>query len=947
MLKSLYKKAFDIRDGEITISFFMQLYIFLVITVLLIVKPTVNALFLSALGAERLPYGYLLVAAVAILSSYFYNKALKRYSFKKVATITLCAFGFFFMLLSVALHYKFLEVWLLYYYYVLISLFAVVVTSQFWILANMVYNAREAKRLFGFIGSGAIAGGIFGGYLTTLISAAFGNKTSILIAGILILCCVPILYRIWNLRLRTLSMYTRKKEIHQVSNPDRNAFQIILKSKHLLYLASIIGISVLVAKLVDFQFSDFAHKAIPDSDELASFLGFWFSSFNVVALLIQLFVTNRVLSYLGVTSTMLILPLGIALGSLLFLTVPELWVLIIIKGLDGSFKQSINKAAAELSILPIPYAIKNQAKSFIDIVVDSVATGIAGFLLIFVIKGMELDTKFVTILTIFFLFIWLLLIYKLRDAYFDSFRSNLKSLLLNKDESKRNFRKERTIATARHILQNGEESEILTLLSRLSSARLNPLKKQIVALLDHPSNAIKIAAIEELYYYKEGTALHKIKALLHTSDSALIIATLQYLLHHTKIDDQELFTTYLDHPEKPIANAALLCLAQDARLNTNLGKQFNLRDRIATQIERLGTPEGLENVAETSDLLLSIAYSGLNEFYYFISIHFSNKNKKVAKKAIEAAGITTDPLFVGNLLQFLENKKLRKAAIKSLTQYGPEITKTLLRLENEDAFSLDIKRNLPKVIATFNSQNAVKILFKFLGSNNLIVRKNASKSLLKLSSKNPSLTIDKRKISRYILLESNYYQSTLNALATFTKLVNNPPADSQDEAKETEVLLAREAIVLILKEQVDQSLHSIFTLLSIRYNQEDISAAFLGIKSKDDTARINAIEFLDNLLHIKLKNKILPLLEVHIIDTDVDNLHSQEMIEQTEFDAVRSLIRNRSRQMNIAMLHLIEILEDTKYIAITQSFTKHKNTNIAKLATRVSTSLQRVKQQQK
>ena len=45
----------------------MQLYVFVVITVLLIVKPTVNALFVSNLGADSLPFGYLLVAVTAVV----------------------------------------------------------------------------------------------------------------------------------------------------------------------------------------------------------------------------------------------------------------------------------------------------------------------------------------------------------------------------------------------------------------------------------------------------------------------------------------------------------------------------------------------------------------------------------------------------------------------------------------------------------------------------------------------------------------------------------------------------------------------------------------------------------------------------------------------------------------------------------------------------------------
>lgn len=932
MLKRLYKKAFDIRDGEITISFFMQLYIFLVITVLLIVKPSVNALFLSALGADSLPYGYLLVAIVAILSSYFYNKAIRKYSFKRVATISLVTFSLLFVFLSVALHLRFLEVWVLYFYYVLISLFAVVITSQFWILANMVYNAREAKRLFGFIGAGAIAGGIFGGYLTTFISVNFGNKVSIFIAALLTLACIPILFRIWKMRLKELSVYARRKKIHEESTPDTHAFQLILRSKHLLYIALIIGVGVLVAKLVDFQFSDFAHRAIPDSDELASFLGFWFSTFNVVALLIQLFATNRILGYLGVTSTMLILPLGIALGCLLFITVPELWVLIIIKGLDGSFKQSINKAAAELSILPIPYAVKNQAKSFIDIVVDSVATGLAGCLLIFGIRGMQMGTLFVSVLILLFLFTWLILIYKLRDAYFSSFRKNLESLVEDKGKTKN--RRETTINAARRILSKGDESEILILLDRIGSTKLKPLQHQIIELLDHPSTAVKLAALEQLYFYKEGTAVRKVQSFLRLGDDELTIGSLQYLLHHTKLDDRNIFRNYLDHQDTSVARAALLCLAKDAQSNKRLGIEFNLLNRLQERINVLSTPEGLENVEETEELLLTIAYSRVKDFYYFISIHFGNKNNDVVKSAIKAAGITADPIFIHKLLPFLEFKKFRKKAIKSLTAYGPEITTAILKLENDEVFNTEVRRYLPKVVASFNTQDSVRVLYKFLLSKDVITRRQASKSLEKLQRKNANISIDRRRITKLILSESQFYKDTIIALATFTQLVNNTELSKEITDQETEILVARETIIQILRDQLNQSLNSVFTLLSLRYNQEDIKAAYFGVKSNDQEAKINAIEFLDNLLHIKLKSTILPLLEYTVIEDNTAQLASFDLEIKNESNIIRSLLANRGKRMKLALLNLIIHLQEDEYLQQISRLQYHEDRQISKLAKR-------------
>ena len=88
MLTNLIIRFFDIRKGELKISLFMFLYIFLVIAVLLIVKPTINALFLSELGPEQLPFGYLAVAIAAVGSSLIYSRLLSAYNLKPLITGT-------------------------------------------------------------------------------------------------------------------------------------------------------------------------------------------------------------------------------------------------------------------------------------------------------------------------------------------------------------------------------------------------------------------------------------------------------------------------------------------------------------------------------------------------------------------------------------------------------------------------------------------------------------------------------------------------------------------------------------------------------------------------------------------------------------------------------------------------------------------------------------------
>ena len=60
-VRFLLAKTFDIREGEYKRAFLMQLNIFLIITTLLIVKPTVNGLFISTFGVKSLPLAFLVL----------------------------------------------------------------------------------------------------------------------------------------------------------------------------------------------------------------------------------------------------------------------------------------------------------------------------------------------------------------------------------------------------------------------------------------------------------------------------------------------------------------------------------------------------------------------------------------------------------------------------------------------------------------------------------------------------------------------------------------------------------------------------------------------------------------------------------------------------------------------------------------------------------------------
>ena len=888
----------------------MQLYVFLIITILLIVKPTVNALFIKGLGADNLAFGYLLIAATAIVTSYFYNQAVRRYSLRRIIIVSLVFFALAFILLGILYKVNAIGGAVLYTFYVISGIFAVLTTSQFWLLANMVFNAREAKRLFGFIGSGAIAGGIFGGYLTTLLVPLIGNGNMLLVAALFIIACIPLLSLIYK------KGYVSRGSVSIGSQKilGDTAFKILLKSKHLTFLALIIGLGVIVAKLVDYQFSDFASRAIPDADQLASFFGFWFSTFNLVSLGIQLFLTNRVVEKLGVNSSLLILPLGIALGSLLFLTFPELWVLIIIKGLDGSLKQSVNKAATELAMVPVSLEVKNRTKSFIDVVVDSVATGIAGCLLIFVIKGLSLSSNYVTVIILFLILVWIVGIFKVRESYFKSFRQSLKQAVQVSGGTKR--KRKSPLEIGRRILSGGDPDQIANYLDHLNPRNAKILKDKIIPLLEHENDAVKIAAINQLYHYPEGTALEAVRNMVHLKDDDVVFAAMNYLILHTSLNDSRIFDSYLNHSSDYIAHAALLCLAKESQRNKKIAARYNLELRIELWLAELELPDSDHRPEELAFLLKSIGYAKIPQFYSFISANFNNRNPLIVSQAIIAAGISKEPMFIDALIEFITVKQYRKDAIAALIDYGEAISEILLAREAEKRIKNSAKKYIPTVIQTFETQASVRILLRLLQSRDNLIRRASAKSLYKLKGKNPKLNFFPKTVFRQLLHFTFEYRDIVSSKKVIR---NNFKAEAYKRLPEddhTELIQAREGLLEVLDRQLKLRVETIFQMLAVYYDRKDLDVAYKGFLSEDRDTRANAIEFLDNILSPKLKHSLLPLLELAIIE-DADVYH--EILEDDDISfnkALIKLIEVGDGNLRLPVIYLIQFLGDTSFLPL-------------------------------
>ena len=915
IVEKFLRDAFEIRRGETVRVLLMQLYIFLVIGSLLIVKPVSSSLFLSEFGAEQLPNAFILVAVCASLVFALYSRLLKRIPLIRltertlqISIVSLAIFWCFF-------YFDYLKASALYIFYVWVAIFAVISTSQFWILANLLLNPREAKRLFGFIGAGAIAGGIFGGYLTNFLAPFLGSEQLLFICMGFLAICIPITRRVWDINGKDKSeiKFQQQKRLQKLVD---NPLKLIINSRHLTYLAGIVGIGVLAAKLVDYQFSAIVSERITEEDQLTAFFGFWLSNLNIVSFIIQLLVTRRVVGVFGVGTSLFFLPFGILIGALGVFIHPALWSAVLIKISDGSLKQSVNRAGLELLALPIPQEIKNQAKTFIDVVIDSIATGLGGFLLVFLIQGLNLPTRWVSLLIIIVIVLWIYLVRQIREEYVTSFRARIE-----RDDEKPvkpviDLRNESVFGGLIKVLEGDDEKQVLPVLEMVKEIRDERLIPCFGKLLKHPSSKVRLEVLRNIYFYKNKDFLEQVKALVHDEDQKICVESIHYLFGHETDDQIKILRDYLEHSDYRIRGAALLCAARESRKNQELQQTFHIKEIVEQTVKGIPSLIDKAQVEFTKiNCAAVIGAANITELFPYLHIFLNSVSMNVLRAAIISAAQTGQVEFAPVLIGYLANKNLRKVTTTALASYGLEIIEVLeSNLENPQG-DIEIRRNIPRVIASIGVQKSVDALIEYLDHVEMIIHYEIIKALNHLRMSFPHLKFDGKRITKRILDEVRNYMSNLGML--YSQVTANADAAVETTGNENVLLIekTRQLLIKTLEERLDHNLERIFRLLGLKYPPDDIYNAYLGIRSDMPNLRANAVEFLDNLLESGLKKVIIPIVESSMIDALISDIPADFHIEiPSEFECYLSLLSSDDQEVRVLTLKLIGYVKDDRYL---------------------------------
>jgi AAA family ATP:ADP antiporter len=358
----------DVRPGEATTALLLLANIFVLLVCYAILKTVREPLILLGGGAEVRSYAAagqaLLLIGFVPLYSWFANKVGRGTLLVGVGLFFIAGLELFAAAVAAGLPYVGVV------FFIWLGIFNISLVAQFWSFANDIYNKDAGARLFPIIMVGMTAGAPLGSFIAARLFRSGIGPASMLHLGAALLVVSTCIY------LHLHRHAERRRPAPAPMQTTSGGFRLVLGNRYLRLIAALVVLlnvvnttgEYLVARLLSHHVSELAQMD-PGFDKQAyigAFSGEYQFWVNVVALLMQAFLTSRLVKYAGLRGVLLALPL-IALGGYAIIAAGAGFSLVRwIKTAENATDYSVMNTGRQLLWLPTSRDEKYKAKQAID-----------------------------------------------------------------------------------------------------------------------------------------------------------------------------------------------------------------------------------------------------------------------------------------------------------------------------------------------------------------------------------------------------------------------------------------------------------------------------------------------------------------------------------------------------------------------------------------------------
>ncbi len=385
---------FNIQRGEGRLVFMLLLQYFCVGAAFTFIQTTAFTLFLTEFGSQNLPLTYIVIAVILTLLTFIYLQISQRISFTRLLTVNFGSLLAITLLFGVGLTVTNAR-WLIFALPVLFQIVLNFGNLAFWSLAGRIFNVRQGKRLFGLVGAGQWIAIVIMGFLMPTIVAWVGLTNLLWPAAVAIAGAWVTMLTITRLYGTTLAepiaQTTRvltKRTAREANN--QSSIRGLLQNRYIRLIFALTLAWQLVYFFLDNIFYGRAAVQYPKGDELAGFIGMYLGGLGILTLLSNFFISGRVISRYGLRMSLLILPVGLVIGTVVMATAGVLgiplvllfWTTVATKVWDMCVGLSIDQSARTILYQPLPIMLRARTQTLAEGVVQPLATGLAGVALL-------------------------------------------------------------------------------------------------------------------------------------------------------------------------------------------------------------------------------------------------------------------------------------------------------------------------------------------------------------------------------------------------------------------------------------------------------------------------------------------------------------------------------------------------------------------------------------
>jgi AAA family ATP:ADP antiporter len=249
-------------------------------------------------------------------------------------------------------------------FFVWLSVFNLFVISVFWGLLADIFNAEQGKRLFGFIAVGGTLGAVVG----SLAVSELAERISPINLMLLSIGFLEIAVRCARQLNRVARRDTQQERIAKtvIGGTLWGGIKLLIQSPYLLGISLFLFLQTLLATFAYFEQANIVAEHVSDPAQrtaLFARINLWV---NVLVLIVQLFLTGRIIAAVGVGVTLTLLPVITCLGFAGLGFAPSLAVLVAFQVVRRASNFALTKPTKESLYTVVSREEKYKSKSFID-----------------------------------------------------------------------------------------------------------------------------------------------------------------------------------------------------------------------------------------------------------------------------------------------------------------------------------------------------------------------------------------------------------------------------------------------------------------------------------------------------------------------------------------------------------------------------------------------------